>query len=78
MPVLASPSFTGIYVYAVSQDGYLVVLNGKDGSIIEKHYINSKSNPGSMGLSLSSPLVHNNRLYVGSETGGITCFKGVE
>ena len=78
MPVLAAPSFTGTHVYAVSQDGYLAVLNGKDGSILEKHYINSKSKPGSMGLSLSSPIVYNNRLFVGSETGGITCFKGEE
>lgn len=77
MPVLAAPSFTGTHVYAVSQDGYLAVLNGKDGAIIEKHYINSKTNPGSMGLSVSSPLIFNNCLYIGSETGGITCFKGV-
>lgn len=78
MPVLAAPSFTGTHVYAVSQDGYLAVLNGKDGSILEKHYINSKSKPGSMGLSLSSPIIYNNRLFIGSETGGITCFKGAE
>jgi len=78
MPVLAAPSFTGTHVYAVSQDGYLAVLNGQDGAILEKHYINSKSKPGSMGLSLSSPIVYNNRLFIGSETGGITCFKGAE
>ena len=78
MPVLAAPSFTGTHVYAVSQDGYLAVLNGRDGAVLEKHYINSKSNPGSMGLSLSSPLIYNNCLYVGSETGGLTCFQGPE
>jgi outer membrane protein assembly factor BamB len=78
MPVLAAPAYTGTHVYAVSQDGYLAVLEGGDGSILEKHYINSKTNPGSMGLSLSSPLIFNNCLYVGSETGGVTCFKGVE
>jgi outer membrane protein assembly factor BamB len=78
MPVLAAPSFTGSHVYAVSQDGYLAVLNGKDGTVLEKHYINSKSKPGSMGLSLSSPIIYNNRLFIGSETGGITCFNGVE
>jgi len=75
-PVLAGPAFTGDYVYAVSQDGYLVVLDGADGNVLQRLYINAEDKPGEMGLSLSSPIVAGGRVYVGSETGGLQCFVG--
>jgi outer membrane protein assembly factor BamB len=76
MPVLSGPAFAEGYVYAVSQDGTLAVLDGATGSRIEKVYLNSTAKPPSMGLSVSSPMVAEGRLYVGSETGGLRCFAG--
>lgn len=75
-PLLAAPAFTGEYVYAVSQDGYLAVLRAEDGEILEKHYLNDKERPGAMGLCVSSPAIAGGRLFVGSETGGVRCFVG--
>ena len=77
-PVLAGPAFTDELVYAVSQDGYLVVLDASDGSQIERHYVNAPGNPGELGLSVSSPFVVGGRVYVGSETGGLRCFAGTK
>ncbi len=74
--VLAGPAFTGDLVYAVTNDGYLVVLDARDGKQVEKVYLNAKGKPGELGLSTSSPLVVDGRLYVGSETGGLRCFVG--
>lgn len=74
--VLAGPAFTGDLVYAVTNDGYLVVLDARDGKQVEKVYLNAKGRPGELGLSTSSPLVVDGRLYVGSETGGLRCFVG--
>jgi outer membrane protein assembly factor BamB len=77
-PALAGPAFTGELVYAVSQDGYLVVLDAADGSQVERHYINAPGKPGELGLSVSSPFVVGGRVYVGSETGGVRCFAGTK
>lgn len=74
--ILAGPAFTGAYVYAVSQDGRLAVLDAKDGRLVEKHNLNAKGKPGEMGLAVSSPTIAGGRLYVGSETGGLRCFAG--
>jgi len=76
--ILAGPAFTGSYVYAVSQDGCLAVLDAKDGKLLERHELNAPGKPGEMGLSLSSPLVALGRVYVGSETGGLRSFAGKE
>jgi outer membrane protein assembly factor BamB len=76
--ILAGAAFTGKHVYAVSQDGYLAVLDAADGKILERHYLNAKDKPGEMGLSVSSPTVAGGRVYVGSETGGLRCFAGKE
>jgi outer membrane protein assembly factor BamB len=76
--VLAGPAFTGTYVYAVSQDGWLAVLDARDGRPVERHMLNAPGKPGELGLSLSSPTVAGGRLYVGSETGGFRCFAGKE
>jgi outer membrane protein assembly factor BamB len=74
-PVLAGCAFTGQRVYAVSNDGYLAVVNAGDGKILEKIYLNSQAKPG-IGLTLSAPQVVDGRVYVGSETGGLLCFVG--
>jgi outer membrane protein assembly factor BamB len=77
-PVLAAPALTGPYVYAVSQDGYLAVLDAADGRLLETVYLNAPNKPGEMGLSTSAPLIVGGRLYVGSETGGLRAFAGKE
>ncbi len=75
-PVLAGVAFTGTLVYAVSNDGYLVVLDATNGKPLERIYLNAKGKPGEMGLCTPSPLVLDGRLFVGSETGGLRCFVG--
>ena len=75
-PVLAGPAFAGGYVYAVSRDGYLAVLDVNDGRVVERHGLNDPANPGQDGLSLSSPMVAGGCVFVGSETGGLRCFIG--
>ena len=77
-PVLAGAALTENFAYVVSRDGYMLILNIEDGSVIEKQYINARGRPGEMGLSISSPFVANGRVYVGSETGGLRCFVGKE
>jgi outer membrane protein assembly factor BamB len=63
-------------VYAVSQDGYLARLDYATGDLEDKQYINATERPGEQGLCISSPLVVNGRLFVGSETGGLRCYQG--
>ena len=75
-PVLAGASVADGFVYAVSHDGYMAKLSIDDGSLAEKTYINNKSRPGEQGLCISSPMVYNGRIYVGSETGGLRCYEG--
>ena len=67
---------TATHIYAVTKDGYLVVASVKDGSVIEKKLLNKEDKPAEMGLTLSSPMISNGRVYVGSETGGLRCFVG--
>lgn len=74
--VLAGTAFTGTHVYAVTQDGYLVVLDAADGSELERTYVNDEGVPGEMGMCVSSPLVVDGRLYIGTETGGLRCYVG--
>jgi outer membrane protein assembly factor BamB len=75
VPVLAGCAFTGTHVYAVSSDGYLVVLDAQDGRLLERVYLNDRACPGS-GLSLSAPQINAGRVLVGSETGGLRCLVG--
>jgi len=75
-PALSGPAFTGTHVYATSSDGNLSVLDAGTGKVIERHYINAEGKPGDLGLSLSSPIVAQGRVYVGSETGGLRCYGG--
>ncbi len=76
-PVLAGCAFTGRFVYAVSSDGYLAVIDFKEGKVVEKVYLNDQAKPGS-GLTLSLPQVVAGRVVVGSETGGLHCLRGSE
>ena len=75
-PVLAGVAFTGALVYAVANDGHLAVFDAADGRLLEKAYLNGQGRPGELGLSTSSPLVLDGRLFVGSETGGLRCLIG--
>ena len=75
-PVLAGCALAGESVFAVSKDGYLARLNAKTGERLERHYLNATGRPGNLGLTLSSPFVHGGKLYVGSETGGLSCYVG--
>ncbi len=75
-PVLAAPALARGYVYAVSRDGYLAVLEASNGLVIERHQLNATGKPGERGFSMSSPMVAGGRVYVGSETGGLRCFSG--
>lgn len=72
VPILAGPAFTGTHVYAVSGDGVLAVVDVGGPTVLEKHTVNST--PGTMGLSLSSPIVVGGHVFVGSETGGVSCY----
>jgi len=75
-PVLAATTFSGPYVYAVSSEGFIALLDQKTGRLIEKHLLNDEANPGRRNLSVSAPLVRGARVFVGSETGGLRCFVG--
>ncbi|VGO15231.1 hypothetical protein PDESU_03813 [Pontiella desulfatans] len=75
--ILAGSAFTGNYVYTVTNGGYLVVLDARrKGLLIQKEYINDRAHPGNNDYTMSTPVIVDGRLYVGSETGGIRCFIG--
>ena len=74
--VLASPAISDVLVYAVANDGTLAILDSISGKLLEKYSVNAPEAPGVEGLSVSSPIIQNGRLYVGSETGGLRCFGG--
>jgi outer membrane protein assembly factor BamB len=76
-PVIAGCAFTGKRVYAVSSDGYLAILDAKNGAVLEKLYLNDQAKPGT-GLTMSPPQVAGGRVIVGSETGGLHCLAGAE
>lgn len=71
-PVLGGCVLTGSRVYAASSDGYLAVLDSKEGRVLEKTYLNDQAKPGT-GLTLSTPRFAGRRVVVGSETGGLRC-----
>ena len=73
-PILAAPAVAGKYVYAVAADGTLAVLNLADGTVVEKHIVNSDAEPAAESMCTSAPLIVGSKLYVGSETGGLRCF----
>jgi outer membrane protein assembly factor BamB len=73
--VVAGCAFTGTKVYAVSNDGFLAVLAGADGRLLQKVFLNGQGKAGT-GLSVSDPQVVGGRVIVGSETGGVQAFVG--
>ncbi len=77
-PLLAGAVLAGPTVYAVSGTGVLVVLDARTGRITEKMRINKPGRPGTGRMSISSPLVANGSIYVGSETGGRQCLIGAK
>lgn len=74
--ILSGPAIADGLLYVTSQDGYLYVLDKKTGQQLERHFLNNPDRPGELGLTMSSPVVHNGRVYVGSETGGLIAFDG--
>jgi len=76
-PVKAGIALQGQTLFTVSCDGYLILVNAADGSVIEKHPLNAKGKPGQGIYSLSTPMLAKDKLYVGSETGGLHCFQSV-
>jgi outer membrane protein assembly factor BamB len=75
-PVLAGAALAGRYVYAVSRDGCLAILDDQDnGRCIQKEPLNQEGKPGK-GWCFSTPTVAGFRVFVGSETGGLCCFAG--
>lgn len=75
-PALGAPAFTGTHIYATSADGFLSVLDARDGKVLERVLINTRGKPGELGLTISSPTLVGGRVYVGSETGGLRAFTG--
>lgn len=75
-PVLAGPAIADGRVFAISNDGWMAVLDLADGKQLERIYLNDPARPGEMGLSTSAPIILDGRLYVGSETGGLRCYTG--
>lgn len=75
-PVLAGTARCGDCVYAVRSDGFLAILDVKSGQVIEQHALNDEADPGRRNLCVSTPLVADGRVFVGSETGGLRCFAG--
>ena len=51
-------------------DGYLAAFSVSTGKLLDKIYLNDQAKPGT-GLSISSPVLVSNRIFVGSETGGL-------
>jgi outer membrane protein assembly factor BamB len=76
-PVLAGVALTadGHTLFAVSNDGYLALLAAADGHVVERHPLNRKDKPGERGLTLSTPTLAGDKVFLGSETGGIQCFR---
>lgn len=79
-PVLGgvAASADGATLYAVSRDGYLAVLRAADGAVVEKHMLNSPGKAADKGLTLSTPTVAGDRVYIGSETGGLRAFQVIK
>jgi outer membrane protein assembly factor BamB len=75
-PMLGGITCAGRNLYAVSSDGFLVILDATTGDLLEKHSLNDETNSWQGNLSLSTPIVSEGRVYVGSETGGMRCFVG--
>jgi outer membrane protein assembly factor BamB len=65
----------GATLFAATSDGHLALLSATDGKPIEKHPLNNPAKPGEKGLTLSTPTLAGDKLFVGSETGGLRAFQ---
>ncbi|MCC5843458.1 MAG: PQQ-binding-like beta-propeller repeat protein [Verrucomicrobia bacterium] len=74
--MLGGVSLTPSHVYALSSDGYLLVLDAETGELVEEHYANQTGRPGELGLTIGSPFVSGGRVFVGTETGGLRAYEG--
>jgi outer membrane protein assembly factor BamB len=77
-PVMAGLALTkdGQTLFAAAKDGTLALLSTADGSFADKAYpLNAPGAPGKLGLTLSTPTLAGNKVFVGSETGGLHCFE---
>ncbi len=72
--VLSGCVLAGDKAIALSSDGYLALLDARDGRLLQKHYVNDPARPGQQGLSISTPTLAGNLVLVGSETGGLRAF----
>ncbi len=77
-PLLAGAVLAGPAIYAVSSTGLLVVLDARTGRITKRIPLNQPRRPGTGRMSISSPIIAEGRLYVGSETGGLVCLIGAK
>jgi outer membrane protein assembly factor BamB len=62
-------------LYAPTSDGHLTLLSTTDGHPIESHALNNPAKPGDKSLTLSTPTLAHDKLFVGSETGGLRTFQ---
>jgi outer membrane protein assembly factor BamB len=78
-PVLGGVAVSddGRAVFAASQDGTLAVMDAATGKLIDKNKLNAEGKPVKTG-SFSSPTLAQNKLFIGSETGGLRCFVAIE
>jgi outer membrane protein assembly factor BamB len=76
-PILAGTAVTpdGRTVFAASKDGNLALLDAATGRPTDRHPLNRKEKPGDEGYSFSTPTWANERLFIGSETGGLRAFR---
>lgn len=62
-------------LYAATSDGHLTLLSAADGHPIESHPLNDPAKPPEKSLTLSTPTLAKDKLFVGSETGGLRTFQ---
>ncbi|HVX84721.1 MAG TPA: PQQ-binding-like beta-propeller repeat protein [Phycisphaerae bacterium] len=74
-PIVSGCALTADRVYAVSNDGFLAILDARTGKLLEKTYFNDQAKAGT-GLTVGDPQVHDGRVIAGSETGGVRLFVG--
>jgi outer membrane protein assembly factor BamB len=74
-PILAGCAATDTCIYTVTADGFLAILDGASGKLLEKNFLNDLAKAGS-GLTGCPPQIAQGQVIVGSETGGIQCLVG--
>jgi outer membrane protein assembly factor BamB len=75
--LLASPALTDSTVYVMTSSGWLVVMDADTGAVLEQHYANTPGQSGQMGITVSSPVVYREHVYVGTETAGVVAYEGL-